>query len=419
METYRIFVSSPGDAQFERQRVDRVVARLNGELAGAARLVSVRWETEFYRAHDTFQTQIPPSTDCNIVVAIFRARLGTELPPNFMPMPDGSPYPSGTAYEVLTAIAKRQQGGELPDVFVFRYPEPPLVQLDDEEKADETRRQWDRLKSFFARWFQTSDGHFKAAFQTFTSTDDFEASWIGCCATGSSRSWQTEAPSPGPSRPTARRSRAAIVRSQICAGVFRPHSRYRPRRRGLERGEKPFPHCGRRQRLRQVIAGARGTCSAADYPGRHSKGGPLARGGAAAERQSARSARCAGACPHAGRGRSAQRRAGPIAGPPGDRRRRLRHARRACGAAGAGDAAAVKPILGALDRVAEQERRGQAIGRPLRCDLVILIDQLDELFSASVGADERKRFAVSSSSCSPAVAFGWSRPCAPISTSCS
>ena len=140
METYRIFVSSPGDVQFERQRVDRVVARLNGELAGAARLVSVRWETEFYSAHDTFQTQIPPSTDCNIVVAIFRARLGTELPPNFTPMPDGSPYPSGTAYEVLTAIAKRQQGGELPDVFVFRHPEPPLVRLDDEEKADETRR---------------------------------------------------------------------------------------------------------------------------------------------------------------------------------------------------------------------------------------------------------------------------------------
>ena len=49
MQTYRIFVSSPGDVQFERQRVDRVVARLNGELAGAARLVSVRWETEFYR----------------------------------------------------------------------------------------------------------------------------------------------------------------------------------------------------------------------------------------------------------------------------------------------------------------------------------------------------------------------------------
>src|SRR3977135_3862567 len=175
MQTYRIFVSSPGDAQFERQRVDRVVARLNGELAGAARLSSVRWETEFYGAHETFQTQIPLSTDCDIVVAILRARLGTELPRAFAPMPDGTPSPSGTAYEVLPATEKRQRGGELPDVFVFRYPEPPLVQLDDEEKEGETRSQWDRLKAFFSHWFLTADGHFKAAFQTFTSTDDFEA----------------------------------------------------------------------------------------------------------------------------------------------------------------------------------------------------------------------------------------------------
>src|SRR5882757_3312336 len=175
METYRIFVSSPGDVQFERQRVDRVVARLNGELAGAARLESIRWETEFYRAHDTFQTQIPSSIDCNLVIAIFRQRLGTELPSDFERMPDGAPYPSGTAYEVLTAIAKRQHGGELPDVFVFRCPDPPLVRLDDAEREDETRRQWERLKAFFARWFLTTDGHFKAAFQTFTSADDFEA----------------------------------------------------------------------------------------------------------------------------------------------------------------------------------------------------------------------------------------------------
>jgi hypothetical protein len=131
MDTYRIFVSSPGDAQFERLRVDRVVARLNGELAGAVRLDTVRWETSFYSAHDTFQAQIPLSTDCNIVVAIFRGRLGTELPPEFPRMADGEPYPSGTAYEVLTAIAKRQQGGALPDVFVFRCTEAPTVRIDD------------------------------------------------------------------------------------------------------------------------------------------------------------------------------------------------------------------------------------------------------------------------------------------------
>src|SRR3954451_8148363 len=142
MQNFRIFVSSPGDARFERQRVDRVVARLNGELAGAAHLDTVRWETKFYRAHDTFQSQIPASTDCSVVIAIFRARIGTELPPDFTRMPDGEPYPSGSAYEVLTAIAKRQSGGTLPDVFVFRFAEPPMVNIDDQAKEEDVRRQW-------------------------------------------------------------------------------------------------------------------------------------------------------------------------------------------------------------------------------------------------------------------------------------
>src|SRR6476646_1650379 len=124
METYRVFVSSPGDTLHERQRVERVVQRLNGEFSSLARLVALRWESGFYQAHSTFQTQIPKADDCDIVVAIFRGRLGTELPPDFERMPNGEPYPSGTAYEVLTAIDKRRRGAELPDVYVFRCPEP-------------------------------------------------------------------------------------------------------------------------------------------------------------------------------------------------------------------------------------------------------------------------------------------------------
>jgi hypothetical protein len=34
-------------------------------------------------------------------------------------MPDGRPYPSGTAYELLTALDASKAGG-VPDVYVFR-----------------------------------------------------------------------------------------------------------------------------------------------------------------------------------------------------------------------------------------------------------------------------------------------------------
>jgi hypothetical protein len=168
----RIFVSSPGDAPFERSRLERVIERINGEFQDVVRLSAIRWETEFYKAHDTFQAQIPEAAQCDIVVAIFRSRLGTELPAEFPRMPDGRPYPSGTAYEVLTAI-QAAKGRGFPDVYVFRYPLPPTVQLDDPNRG-EIESQWERLKAFFEAWFRTAGGQFKAAFQTFKSTDDFE-----------------------------------------------------------------------------------------------------------------------------------------------------------------------------------------------------------------------------------------------------
>src|ERR1700693_5608694 len=129
MRDIRVFVSSPADAAHERKRVERVVERLNGAFSGAVKLSALRWETGFYAAHGTFQAQIPEAADCDVVIAIFRARLGTELPAEFLRMPDGEPYPSGTAYEVLSAVEARKSKG-LPDVFVVRHANPPSVRLD-------------------------------------------------------------------------------------------------------------------------------------------------------------------------------------------------------------------------------------------------------------------------------------------------
>lgn len=176
MREFRIFVSSPGDVAVERRRVDDVVSRLNGEFLGQARFVTVRWETGFYRAHETYQTQIPRASECDIVVGILKWRLGTPLPSDFdETLPGGEFYPSGTAYEILTAMEKRRAGAELPDVFVFRCTAsaPQLVLGDPDE--DLVRREWDALCRFIARWFETPTGQFLAAFNPYASQDDFEA----------------------------------------------------------------------------------------------------------------------------------------------------------------------------------------------------------------------------------------------------
>jgi hypothetical protein len=111
IRNFQLFVSSPMDARFERTRLERVVERLNGEFHGVARLTTIRWENEFYKAHETFQAQIPQAANCDLVVAIFRARLGTELPGDFPRMADDRSYPSGSAYEVLSAIKASKKRG--------------------------------------------------------------------------------------------------------------------------------------------------------------------------------------------------------------------------------------------------------------------------------------------------------------------
>jgi eukaryotic-like serine/threonine-protein kinase len=398
METYRIFVSSPSDAQFERLRVDRVVARLNGELAGAARLVSVRWETEFYRAHDTFQSQIPASTDCEVVVAIFRGRLGTALPPDFKHMSDGAPYPSGTAYEVLTAIAKRQQGGELPDVFVFRYPDPPLVQLDDAAKEEETRRQWEGLKAFFARWFLSPQGHFKAAFQTFTSTDDFEAqleqllrSWLQHkLAKGGTVTWPIATKgSPYPGLQSF---------GPIHAPVF--FGRARDTARAVEAWTEASAHGIPFLLVVGASGSGKSSLARAGLVPRLTTPGVVETVDAwrvAALRPSDSPDGPLAALAHALMQAAAdlpKDESGRLSALPEIADGDYRTSAELAALLAHGDAASIKPILGALDKVAQEEQRIQGSERALRCDLVILIDQLDELFAASVSDDARRRFAV-------------------------
>lgn len=177
--TVRVFISSPGDAIAERRRVEAVADRLNGEFERQVKIEVIRWETSYYSAHETFQQQIPEAADCDVVICIFRARLGTELPPDFKKLANGEPYPSGTAYEVLTAIEARRTGKPLPDTYVFRYAKPPFIELDDPNGA-EIKAEWDRLKSFFDTWFHTPDGQFLAAFQNYSSTDNFADEVEGC-----------------------------------------------------------------------------------------------------------------------------------------------------------------------------------------------------------------------------------------------
>ena len=170
----KLFISSPGDVVDERKRLMAVLRRLNGRFAGSVRFVPINWPDHFYKAHDTFQAQIEQPAACDIVISIFWTRLGTELPAEFGErLPDGRPYPSGTAYELLTAIEAARQKA-LPDVYVFRKTKEPPYPVNDEAKAQAFDEQLRQLRAFWEEWFRNKAGQFRAAFQNFITTDEFE-----------------------------------------------------------------------------------------------------------------------------------------------------------------------------------------------------------------------------------------------------
>lgn len=397
MPTFKLFVSSPSDVMVERRRVENVVSRLNGEFSGVARLEAIRWETEFYQAYSTFQAQIPPSTACDLVIGILKWRLGTELPPDFgAKLPDGRPFPSGTAYEILTAIEQRRTGGRLPDVFVFRFAgSSPSVAVEDPNRA-KVEHDWQVLKSFFRDWFLTEQGYFKAAFNPYNSEDDFEAqlekllrNWIADkVAGGRVVRWPIDV------KGSPFRGLDAFGAKHAPVFFGRSHDTARAVDLWREAGSRGSPYL--------LVVGTSGS-------GKSS----LARAGLLPRLTTP------GVIPQVDVWRIAVMRpgdsfAGPIAalaaalmqdeaGLPKDEEGRgpglpeigqgdwqtpaelaavLRHA----------DAAAVKPVLNALARVGASERDRENYSRDVRCDLVLLIDQFEELFSAAVSEAERSGF---------------------------
>jgi tetratricopeptide (TPR) repeat protein len=172
----RIFVSSPADVMAERERVDRIAQRLNAAFAGSVELRTVRWENNYYTADSTFQRQIVDPGGCDIVVSIFWQRLGSELPPEFERMRDGRPYPSGTVYELVKGLqASAQSTHGLPRVLVYRKTADAAVPMTDRDRYRQAHEQREAFLAFWEEWFVSEEGHFKAAYNTFGTTDDFES----------------------------------------------------------------------------------------------------------------------------------------------------------------------------------------------------------------------------------------------------
>ncbi|HEV3120577.1 MAG TPA: ATP-binding protein, partial [Isosphaeraceae bacterium] len=167
-----IFVSSPGDVHVERARTAAVIERLQHEVRNHARLEAYFWEDQPLQATGGFQTQIVLPSATDIAVFILWARLGTRLPPS-LTRPDGSTFSSGTEFEFEDAFHSHQERGT-PDLLVYRKTARALAELDDEGKVRQLLEQKKALDAFCDRWLGNPDDSFKAAFHTFQTLEEFE-----------------------------------------------------------------------------------------------------------------------------------------------------------------------------------------------------------------------------------------------------
>jgi hypothetical protein len=173
MKSVRIFVSSPSDVEHERLRVERVAERLNGELHHVIRLDVYRWDKgQYYTAASTFRAQIPETPSFDIVIGILGHKLGSDMPRDWPKMADGKPYPSGTAYELLTAI-EASLSRRVPDVYIFKKQGgPALPDNEDDERA--VLQQWERLKTFWRDFIHSKQEGFKAGFESYGNVDELD-----------------------------------------------------------------------------------------------------------------------------------------------------------------------------------------------------------------------------------------------------
>ena len=172
--TLRVFVSSPSDVTTERARVSRVVDRLRRDFPDEYEFEVIRYEEGVYFANEGgFQDQIVSSGVCDLVICILWSRLGTPLPDRYKRQ-DGT-HPTGTEYQFETAMdaASRQQQ---PAVLVYLKTTPPARDGVDQQRTapNEADLQFEMLKAFWFKWMRDERGHYTGSYNKFENADDFE-----------------------------------------------------------------------------------------------------------------------------------------------------------------------------------------------------------------------------------------------------
>src|SRR5215211_2526895 len=173
-KTIRIFVSSPSDVPEERMVAKRVIDTLASQYAYYANIEPVLSEKEALLAIETPQSNIPEPSSTDIFIVLLWSRLGTPIKdPRYREHPDGPPM-TGTEWEFFDAATSFNKSRR-PFLLAYRKTAKVFVDRDDDAEIERGREQRRMLEAFEGRWFRDGDGSWKGYCYSFDTIDQFEA----------------------------------------------------------------------------------------------------------------------------------------------------------------------------------------------------------------------------------------------------
>ena len=200
IKTIRVFVSSTGDVQKERNVAHRVMRSIAGEFnlpvsasqSNFQRLAEENgepetdpenhsplvlcpcfWEYQRVGMDASYPGQIPNTAEFDLVICILWSRLGSPFAPA-LKMPDGSPPSSGTEYEIAWALDHARKNRGVPPLHVYRNYSKPTPPLESKEDLEAFCRQWNSLQEAFEHWENNSEATLTGAFNIYRSLEEFE-----------------------------------------------------------------------------------------------------------------------------------------------------------------------------------------------------------------------------------------------------
>jgi hypothetical protein len=165
VKTVRVFVSSPGDVLNERDEARQSFRRLQTVFSGLLHIDAYFWEEKPMRAHTSFQAQIEEAAKFDFFICILWGKLGT-------PLTLGGD--TGTQHELRAALESRRLRSK-PDVLIYwRYDTPPHTKETREAVVDEQTK-----VQLFLNDVTRKDGSYERAFNEYKGFEHFASRFEG------------------------------------------------------------------------------------------------------------------------------------------------------------------------------------------------------------------------------------------------